>query len=104
MGTSTKKHSDLLKHMSYLNLWQRHQGTDELVAVEDDGVKKLGADDCLILSLCDFRFSFYFSFSHYTFPVKRRHALRHQLTQTRLFCLFKWNYLIELYFVRANKV
>lgn len=27
--------------MSYLNLWQRHQGTDELVAVEDDGVKNL---------------------------------------------------------------
>lgn len=41
IGTSTKKHSDLLKHMSYLNLWQRHQGTDELVAVEDDGVKNL---------------------------------------------------------------
>lgn len=27
------KTTDLL---SYLNLWQRHQGTDELVAVEDD--------------------------------------------------------------------
>lgn len=40
IGTSTKKHN-LLKHMSYLNLWQRHQGTDELVAVEDDGVKNL---------------------------------------------------------------